>query len=539
MSFVTENININFHQGENKYETIVPKLFEEEEKKFGTMNILMKEFEVSKTPWFIFFSNDISGSMSSLCENNKNTKMEHSNHTIRNILTLFSKYSKDVEIWVQVDAFDDQIDKIIPAQKVTEDNIDILLASVNKMRPRNSTNIELAINNANKVITQFQEENENFNVAHIFTTDGNATVGIQNIKSLSELVNKKFVNIFIGFGLDHSTETLNNLANYVGGRYYFIDDIENGGLVYGEILHSLLYKCFENIKIEVKNGEIYDYIKGTWESSLYIDSLYSQANKTFHISSSNPNLIEISLTGTSNKVFLEKSPISSLFSKSELNGFDIGILVDIEKDKELIDLSKYIFKQKLQELMFNYSNNNYGLVIQEFKNLYENLKLYMEDYKDDEFLVKLHDDIVVILSSSNTMYGHMFCNALRHSNAKEQVYNVRNVPRMEFMDFEDCDFGVSRGCVRGGHTMDHQQYRTLSDNICNRQYSTPKQMEIMRGCSAPMPQTKDVFTFQNVNDRQNVNDSQNDEEEDEENQYEKEYEDQKFISYFSNRSFNV
>jgi len=517
MSFVTENININFHQGENKYETIVPKLFEEEEKKFGTMNILMKEFEVSKTPWFIFFSNDISGSMSSLCENNKNTKMEHSNHTIRNILTLFSKYSKDVEIWVQVDAFDDQIDKIIPAQKVTEDNIDILLASVNKMRPRNSTNIELAINNANKVITQFQEENENFNVAHIFTTDGNATVGIQNIKSLSELVNKKFVNIFIGFGLDHSTETLNNLANYVGGRYYFIDDIENGGLVYGEILHSLLYKCFENIKIEVKNGEIYDYIKGTWESSLYIDSLYSQANKTFHISSSNPNLIEISLTGTSNKVFLEKSPISSLFSKSELNGFDIGILVDIEKDKELIDLSKYIFKQKLQELMFNYSNNNYGLVIQEFKNLYENLKLYMEDYKDDEFLVKLHDDIVVILSSSNTMYGHMFCNALRHSNAKEQVYNVRNVPRMEFMDFEDCDFGVSRGCVRGGHTMDHQQYRTLSDNICNRQYSTPKQMEIMRGCSAPMPQTKDVFTFQNVNDRQNVNDSQNDEEEDEEN----------------------
>jgi hypothetical protein len=152
------------------------------------MNILMKELEVSKTPWFIFFSNDISGSMSSFCGNNKNTKMEHSNHTIRNILTLFSKYSKEVEIWVQVDAFDDQIDKIIPAQRVTEDNIDFLLLSVNKMRPRNSTNIELAINNAHNVITKFQEENENFNVAHIFTTDGNATVGIQNIKSLSEFI---------------------------------------------------------------------------------------------------------------------------------------------------------------------------------------------------------------------------------------------------------------------------------------------------------------------------------------------------------------
>jgi hypothetical protein len=482
MSYITENININFHQGDTKYNNIIPKLFEEE-KKFGTMNILIKDLEISKTPWFIFFSNDISGSMSSFCENNKNTKMEHSNHTIRNILTLFSKYSNEVEIWVQVDAFDDQIDKIIPAQRVTENNIDFLLASVNKMRPRNSTNIELAMNNANKVITEFQKNNENFNVAHIFTTDGNATVGIQNVKSLSELVNKSFVNIFIGFGLDHSMETLNSLANYVGGRYYFIDDIENGGLVYGEILHSLLYKCFENININVENGEIYDYIKGTWEKTLQIESLYSQANKTFHISSSNYELIEISLTGTTNKI-------------------DIGFTVLFEKDKECIDLSKYIFKQKLQELMFEYSNKNYMndmVVIKEFKILYENLKLYMEDYKDDDFLVKLHDDIVVILSSSNTMYGYMFCNALRHSNAKEQVYNVRNVPRMEFMDFEDCtDFGVSRGC--GGPTMGHQQYRTLSDDICNRQYSTPKQMEIMRGCSAPMSQTNDVFTFQNISD---------------------------------------
>jgi len=497
MSTIIENININFHQGEPKYENIIPKLFADEEKKFGTMNILIKEMQVSKTPWFIFFSNDISGSMSSLCENNKNSKMEHSNHTIRNILTLFSKYSNDVEIWIQVDAFDDQIDKIIPAQRVTEDNIDSLLASVNKMRPRNSTNIELAINNANKVITKFQEDNENFNVAHIFTTDGNATVGIQNVKSLSELVNKNFVNIFIGFGLDHSMETLNSLANYVGGRYYFIDDIENGGLVYGEILHSLLYKCLDNIKIEIQNGEIYDYMKGTWENCLHIDSLYSQANKTFHITTSTPNSIEIFLTGNHNKIFLE-------------------YLVDIEQDKEFIDLTNYIFKQKLQELMFKYSNVNYISVIQEFKNLYENLKLYMEDYKDDELLIKLHDDIVVILSSSNTMYGEMFCNALKHSNAKEQVYNVRNVPKMGFMDFEDCDsFGVSRGC--GGPTMGHQQYRTLSDNICNRQYSTPIQMGMMRGCSAPIQNGKvsdNIFNFQNVNDSENV-----DEEEENNNLY--------------------
>ena len=491
MSSIFENINISFHNGESKYDNIVPKIFEEKENKFGTMNILMKEMEVSKTPWFIFFSNDISGSMSSLCENHKNTKMEHSNHTIRNILTLFSKYSNEVEIWVQVDAFDDQIDKIIPAQRVTENNIDFLLSCVNNMRPRNSTNIELAMNNANKVITKFKEENDNFNVAHIFTTDGNATVGIQNIKSLSELVNKSFVNIFIGFGLDHSMETLNSLANYIGGRYYFIDDIENGGLVYGEILHSLLYKCFDNININIQNGEIYDYMKGTWEKSLQIDSLYSHANKTLHISSKTPELVEVDWTGNN-------------------NGINIGFNVKFQ-NKEYIDLSKYVFKQRLQEIMFIYSNKIYSSVVKSFKDLYENLKLYMEDYKDDDFLIKLHDDIVVILSSSDTMYGPMFCNALKHSNAKEQVYNVRNVPRGYGGCFEDCDmFGVSRG-GGDGPTMGHQQYRTLSDDICNRQYSTPKQMEIMRGCSAPMPQKTDIFNFDKEDDGEAEDDYKEDE----------------------------
>jgi hypothetical protein len=228
---------------------------------------------------------------------------------------------------------------------------------------------------------------------------------------------------------------------------------------------------------------------------LYIDSLYSQANKTFHICSTTFNSVEIEWTG----------------NISEPKGLDIGFIVKTEEDKEFIDLSKYIFKQKLQELMFKYLNSDYVSVIQEFKDLYENLKLYMEDYKDDDLLIKLHDDIVIILSSSNTMYGQMFCNALKHSNAKEQVYNVRNLPKMEFMDFMDLDsFGVSRGC--DGPTMGHQQYRTLSDNNCNRQYSTPIQMGIMRGCSAPMSNGKvsdNIFNFQNVNDGENVCDSQN------------------------------
>jgi hypothetical protein len=57
--------------------------------------------------------------MSDYCYDER-TKMAHSIHAIRNILTLFASYSDEIEIWIQVDAFDDNIEKIIPLQKNVE-----------------------------------------------------------------------------------------------------------------------------------------------------------------------------------------------------------------------------------------------------------------------------------------------------------------------------------------------------------------------------------------------------------------------------------
>lgn len=441
-----ENVTVQFNNNND-----LP-IFSEEE--FGIVNLVIKDTPVNKTPIFIFFSNDISGSMSDICKNGKNTKMDHSIHTIRNILNLLSTYNKEIDIWVQIDGFDDEIVGVVPPTQVTEDNLGELQHLVGKMYPRNGTNIELAIQNANRKMTEFKSTNPSVDMVHIFTTDGNANAGNTDTEVLSSLVNEKYANIFIGFGEDHSYKTLNNLASSnVLGKYYFIDDIESGGLVYGEIIHSVLYKILEHTIIEVDDGKIYNYLTNTWESKLILGSLYSGAKKTYHLSSTSPQNCRVTLSG---------------FMYNFVDAKEVAVL------SEMTDLKKYIFRQKVQELMFQHLK---GTVIKsEIKDIFDKLLKYMEEEPENILLKNLHDDLMSIISSNYS--SNIYCQARAHSNGRETTYAPsfgRNIDRgrpVRFFDnFEDNEeFGMMRG---------------VSDN-CRREYSNPTQYQCMRSCSQPM-----------------------------------------------------
>jgi hypothetical protein len=436
-----QKISILLHDNkENKYITKDDIL----NTHFGTLNIQLKETKINKRPIFVFFTNDISGSMSDYCYDER-TKMTHSIHAIRNILTLFASYSDEIDIWIQVDAFDDNIEKIIPLQKINHSNLDNMLYLLKKMRPRNGTNIELALNNAFNEIQLFREKNPDYLITHIFTTDGNSTSGTKNINTLSSLLNQEIGNIFIGFGLDHSVLTLNGLANsYEKGDYFFIDDIENGGLVYGEIIHSLLYPCFEDIKIRINNGFIYDYKKNKWIEELYIHSLFSESNKTYHLSSSNPSLMNVSISGKN----ISGEPLCFKADNYEIN-----------------NLTPYIFRQKIQELLFLCNDSFMKLEIEE---LLDNLKKYISenDLNDDILLKSLHDDLWIVLNTEGTKLNKMFLTARSNSNGKQLSYNINKIP--------NTNIGF------------HFNTMLLSREPVNKMNSTPKQLEIMRSCSQPI-----------------------------------------------------
>jgi|688.fasta_scaffold77332_5 hypothetical protein len=448
-SFI-DNISIQIH--DNNQKKYCPKIFSNNDVNFGTLHIQLKESLINKTPIFIFFTNDISGSMGDYCSDER-TKMAHSIHAIRNILTLFASYSEEIDIWIQVDGFDDNIEKIIPLQKITHSNLDHLLFSLKKMRPRNGTNIELALKNALKEIQSFKEKNPDYLITHILTTDGNSTSGSKNIEKLSSLLNQEIGNIFIGFGMDHSVLTLNELANsYSKGEYFFIDNIENGGLVYGEIIHSLLYPCFKDITISVENGLIYDYKKNEWKDELYIYSLFSESNKTYHLSCYNPSSIFVYISG------------------KKMSGEIVNLGI---KNYVIKDLTSYFFRQKVQELLFRSNNDSFMNV--EMEKVLNNLKEYMNEnnLNDDVLLKSLHDDLWIVMNTEGTKISKMFLTARSNSNGKQLSYNINKIPDQ--------------------HIGFHFNELLLSNETINKINTTPKQLEIMRSCSQPMDEEYDEY----------------------------------------------
>ena len=58
------------------------------------------------------------------------------------------------------------------------------------------------------------------------------------------------------------------MAKLSNGSYHFVDTIENAGMVYGEIIHSLLYKTVEDIKVYVEGVEVYDFNENCWTNKV-------------------------------------------------------------------------------------------------------------------------------------------------------------------------------------------------------------------------------------------------------------------------------
>jgi hypothetical protein len=216
------------------------------------------------------------------------------------------------------------------------------------------------------------------------------------------------------------------LSSKKKGDYYVIDKIENGGLVFGEIIHGMLYKAMTNIKIKMKNATIYNYEADSWGSELNIDYLVSEANKTYHLLAEDPNQVEIKLFG---------SIMNDAGESSEVILWET-IQVTPETESNTTDLSKYIFKQRTRELLYQakLKTTATSQEVRAFRKILNKhlgrLKKFMEKYKleEDEYYKTIADDIVVAMKTLGTYYGTMFISARHRSNGRETAYNVNEIP---------------------------------------------------------------------------------------------------------------
>ena len=409
--------------------------------RFGILKLSAISAPMSQDVNEIVFMVDRSGSMSDVCSDGRD-KMQHILHTLKNMIIYF-KDNRSARVYINIFAFDDIIEEIVERTDISEENIDSIIAKINRISPRNSTDIEKALISIKCTIDKIQLKNPTYNISNIFMTDGEATVGNNDIMYLSGLVDRNITNAFIGFGVDHDAVLLKTVSNGDNSSYYFIDKLENAGLVYGEIIHGILYKVLSNVSIEASNCLVYDYKNNVWCSSLKIVDIVSESNKVYHVISTNPD-------------------DCSILVKAQAKQNDSIMYYGFSISSEILasDLSKYVFRQRTLQLLYkinkfiekknyskrdlsifrgfeNTSNNNKTAIMEEQNMLKTELKNFMDEMKNymtnnnlnsDGFMKNLCDDIYISYRTFDTKFGAMYNASRQSSQGTQRIYTVSHTP---------------------------------------------------------------------------------------------------------------
>lgn len=417
MSLINQSELIEYAITKFHNETISPEinLFETNDINFGIFEIKMKDKIpiISDKHIHIFLSIDCSESMEDMCNDGK-TKLTHIKHTLKNILTLLHK-NEEYNISIQAQTFNTIISNIFDYEKIkdSEVSLDPLFDKIDQISSNNGTNIELALNSSFEKINRYKLEYPEHEITHIFLTDGEITEGSKDYDELLQYVSTNSSNIFIGYGLDHDAKLLCYLAsNKKKDEYRFIDVLENAGLVYGEIIHGILYKAIEDVNIDV-NGQIYDFLTNTWGQDLDIGNLLYSQKKTFHIRSKNIHTLVITLTGKTN------------------NSYKIHTQSFVQVDDNFPDLNMYMFRQRTHEILYiskqiltNNSNITIDIMKNEINEFYKLLINYIKSngHETNEMMRLLCDDLYIAYKTIEKSFGIMYITARQMSNGLQKTY---------------------------------------------------------------------------------------------------------------------
>jgi hypothetical protein len=151
----------------------------------------------------------------------------------------------------------------------------------------------------------------------------------------------------MGYGLEHDALLLKRLAsNGIHNEYRFVDLLEKAGLVYGEVIHRLLYPAVEDVSLLAENCEIYNYATNMWTERLEIGNLISDEQKIFHIRTTTRNQAQIAIYGrTIHKTRCQEE----LSDKIIFQTHALPVKVDLGSN---CDLTNYLFRQQTQEYLF-------------------------------------------------------------------------------------------------------------------------------------------------------------------------------------------
>lgn len=441
MSSIISNKQLTFH---NK--TMPVKLFENPNDVFGRLTIKLAKTNKTKKPLFIKSTIDVSGSMDEDSDKN-GTRLDYVKRTIIKMLKFLVK-TVESQVWIQIDSFSNRFNTVIERVLLTTSNIDDMINDINDVTSDSMTNIGLAITESNQIIESVMKEHPEYKVMHLFLTDGDPTVGEKNTNKLANMVNSEHTNIFIGYGMQHNAKLLNAFSNKgINNKYMLVDNFENTGLVYGEIVHSLLYSVLENGVITMSDGSsIYDAKTNCWKESIQIPSLISEKENVYHVksmNSMNQNNVTCSLSGNIVNADNTTVKIHCVIEQDKLEE-------EAEVDN---DLSKHIFRQMTMELLHKATNigmeDDISSLKREMKTVFKKMKMYMNanDLEEDVFMKILCEDVHISYSTLGSREGNMLSQSRNtsqidqscHRSGSEYVGRRNVIRRMHLSEDENSD----------------------------------------------------------------------------------------------------
>lgn len=480
---------------------------------FGILTMNAAEIVSLEKEYDIIFTIDRSGSMLDKCSDGK-TKLQHISYTLKNMLWYFHD-NPQTKVFVTIFLFDSSIKQIANRICINSENINTIIMRIDAIRPRSSTDIGLALKTVRNFIQNIQKSDGFIGeISHIFMTDGDATVGERKSEVLNTFVDNSYTNVFVGFGIEHNNIILDEISSGTNSSYYFIDKLENSGLVYGEILHGVLYKILKNCEITIKNGLLYNFKKNEWTDHLFVGNIIGETKKNYHVISDNPCNCVINVRGVSfyndsvvddihcdivyedslmpfiyrqktMELLYKGKQYSKNFKRYACDDFDfdldfhfhLNLIVEGSQENNIEPITKNKLekeKEKEKEMMTN--NLEKDVLKNEMKVFIEEMKQYMKEngLEEDGFMKNLCDDIYICYRTFDTIYGGMYSGARLTSQGTQRCYTVSDGPDININTVLFNDVIVNNDNTFYDHSISQME---------ETPYSTPCALKLMKTVS--------------------------------------------------------
>ena len=471
---------------------------------YGTIDLkAIKQSALSLNQLLLGFSVDRSGSMEIVSKDGK-TLLQHAQSVIINIARYLMDIhveNPDTKFAIKVVYFDNNLDEI-PLFKINwegqTDNLEQFIQTLTKYHPRGSTDIQ-------KPLEYFKENAlfTNENSHHILLTDGFPNMGFTSSTDLKECL-PSCNNMFVGFGPDHAVDLLTSLSNHSNGDYNFVNSAENAGMLYGDLLHGILYNVANDITVKMKGGTLYNYKTKTWDSKLSFKNFATEHTQTlvfkFPWNSVEPHLFELHYTD------FNSQKLSHYFSSTQSSIIYNTTNGECKEDSRNVAVERHMYRVKTMEYLSTSKQYSFGEsaprdLIEELEKFQRELDKFIErnNYKDDLFMINLQKDVKLCIASLESIHQpsmRAFIQSRLSTHGRQGGFAV-NIDNLLDDDGEDhFEFMRRRlslpvGGLRGFSTPNNSppQFTPPRPGSMPRQssaYTTPSQTKVMRACSQPV-----------------------------------------------------